>query len=119
MSAKSIIFVSLIELSIISRISSSSSIVIIPKYGKKTINSEEELAFLEISDFDSGEKIYISITPNSGSSFITKLYFQFCDSTSGINIYLKDRFVDYSSSSSSLGEYTYNYHIIFLFIKIL
>ena len=111
MSTKSIIFVSLIELSIISRISSSSSIVIIPKYGKKTINSEEELAFLEISDFDSGEKIYISITPNSGSSFITKLYFQFCDSTNGINKYLKDRFVDYSSSSSSLGEYTYNYKI--------
>ena len=106
---KSIIFVSIISLSIISRISS--SIIIIPKYGKKTINSDDDLPFLEVSDFDSGDKIYISITLNYGSDYATRLYFKFCDSTSGINSYLADRFVDYSSSSSSLGEYTYNYKI--------
>ena len=106
---KSIIFVSIISLSIISRISS--SIIIIPKYGKKTINSDDDLPFLEVSDFDSGDKIYISITLNYGSDYATRLYFKFCDSTSGINSYITDRFVDYSSSSSSLGEYTYNYKI--------
>ncbi len=106
MSTKSIIFFSLIILSIISRVSS--GIVIIPKYGKKTIYSGDS-AFLEVSDFDSGDKIYISIT-TSYSSYSTSLYYKFCDST-GISSSSASSWVDYSSSSSSYGEHTYNYKI--------
>ena len=77
MSTKSIIFFSLIILSIISRVSS--GIVIIPKYGKKTIDYGDS-AFLEVSDFDSGDKIYISITTSHSShSTSTSLYYKFCD----------------------------------------
>jgi len=108
MSTKSIIFFSLIILSIISRVSS--GIVIIPKYGKKTISSSTEEPFLEVSDFDSGDKIYISIT-TSYSSYRTSLYYKFCDSTSGISLSSALSWVDYSSSSSSFGEHTYNYKI--------
>ena len=109
MSTKSIIFFSLIILSIISRVSS--GIVIIPKYGKKTINSGDS-AFLEVSDFDSGDKIYISITSSYSSyGYSTSLYYKFCDSTSGISSLLVSSWVDYSSSSSSNGEHTYNYKI--------
>ena len=108
MSTKSIIFFSLIILSIISRVSS--GIVIIPKYGKKTIDSGDS-AFLEVSDFDSGDKIYISITTSHSShSTSTSLYYKFCDSTIGISSCLSS-WVDYSSSSSSNGEHTYNYKI--------
>ena len=106
MSTKSIIFFSLIILSIISRVSSGT--VIIPKYGKKTISSSTEEPFLEVSDFDSGDKIYISIT-TSYSSYSTSLYYKFCDSTIGISS--ASSWVDYSSSSSSYGEHTYNYKI--------
>ena len=107
MSTKSIIFFSLIILSIISRVSS--GIVIIPKYGKKTIDSGDS-AFLEVSDFDSGDKIYISITTSHSShSTSTSLYYKFCDSTSGISS--ASSWVAYSSSSSSNGEHTYNYKI--------
>jgi len=108
MSTKSIIFFSLIILSIISRVLSG-GIVIIPKYGKKTIDSGD-YAFLEVSDFDSGDKIYISIT-TSYSSYRTSLYYKFCDSTSGISLSSALSWVDYSSSSSSFGEHTYNYKI--------
>ena len=109
MSTKSIIFFSLIILSIISRVSS--GIVIIPKYGKKTIDSGDS-AFLEVSDFDSGDKIYISITTSHSShSTSTSLYYKFCDSTSGISPSSASSWVAYSSSSSSMGEHTYNYKI--------
>ena len=108
MSTKSIIFFSLIILSIISRVSS--GVVIIPKYGKKTIYSSSEEPFLEVSDFDSGDKIYISIT-TSYSRYSTSLYYKFCDSTNGISSSSASSWVDYSSSSSSLGENTYNYKI--------
>ena len=108
MSTKSIIFFSLIILSIISRVSS--GIVIIPKYGKKTIDSGDS-AFLEVSDFDSGDKIYISITTSYSSySTTTSLYYKFCDST-GISSSSASSWVAYSSSSSSFGEHTYNYKI--------
>ena len=106
MSTKSIIFFSLIILSIISRVSS--GIVIIPKYGKKTIDYGDS-AFLEVSDFDSGDKIYISIT-TSRSSHNTNLHYKFCDST-GISSSSASSWVAYSSSSSSMGEHTYNYKI--------
>ena len=109
MSTKSIIFFSLIILSIISRVSS--GIVIIPKYGKKTISLSSEEPFLEVSDFDSGDKIYISITTSYSSySTTTSLYYKFCDST-GISSSSASSWVAYSSSSSSFGEHTYNYKI--------
>ena len=108
MSTKSIIFFSLIILSIISRVSSDT--IIIPKYGKKTISSRDDLPFLEVSDFDSGDKIYISITTSYSSSW-TSLYYKFCDSTIGISLSSASSWVDYSSSSSSFGEHTYNYKI--------
>ena len=107
MSTKSIIFFSLIIMSIISRVSS--GVVIIPKYGKKTIYSSSEEPFLEVSDFDSGDKIYISITTSHSShSTSTSLYYKFCDSTSSSSA---SSWVAYSSSSSSMGEHTYNYKI--------
>ena len=106
MPTKSIIFFSLIILLIISRVSS--GIVIIPKYGKKTIDYGDS-AFLEVSDFDSGDKIYISITTSYSSSW-TSLYYKFCDST-GISSSSASSWVAYSSSSSSMGEHTYNYKI--------
>ena len=108
MSKKSIIFFSLIILSIISRVSSDT--IIIPKYGKKTISSSNDLPFLEVSDFDSGDKIYISITTSYSSSW-TSLHYKFCDSTIGISSSSASSWVDYSSSSSSFGEHTYNYKI--------
>ena len=108
MSTKSIIFFSLIILSIISRVSS--DVIIIPKYGKKTISSRDDLPFLEVSDFDSGDKIYISITTSYSSSW-TSLHYKFCDSTIGISSSSASSWVDYSSSSSSFGEHTYNYKI--------
>ena len=107
MSTKSIIFFSLIILSIISRVSS--GVVIIPKYGKKTIYSSSEEPFLEVSDFDSGDKIYISITSSYTGMYSKRLEYKFCDSTSVIPSTLY--WVDHSSSSSSLGEDTYNYKI--------
>jgi len=59
MSKKSILFFSLISLSIITEIlSSPTENVIIPKYGKKKIY-ENQNAFLDVSGFDSGKK-YIS-----------------------------------------------------------
>ena len=108
MSKKSIIFFSLIILSIISRVSSDT--IIIPKYGKKTISSRDDLPFLEVSDFDSGDKIYISITTSYSSSW-TSLHYKFCDNTIGISPSSASSWVDYSSSSSSYGEHTYNYKI--------
>lgn len=108
MSTKLIIFFSLIILSIISRVSS--EVIIIPKYGKKTISSSNDLPFLEVSDFDSGDKIYISITTSYSSSW-TSLHYKFCDSTIGISSSSASSWVDYSSSSSSFGEHTYNYKI--------
>ena len=107
MSTKSIIFFSLIILSIISRVSS--GIVIIPKYGKKTISSSNDHPFLEVSDFDSGDKIYISITSSYTGTYSKRLEYKFCDSTSVIPSALY--WVDHSSSSSSFGEDTYNYKI--------
>ena len=75
MSKKSILFFSLISLSIITEILTEN--VIIPKYGKKKIY-ENQNAFLDVSGFDSGEKIYISITTSSYShSYNTKLGYAF------------------------------------------
>ena len=104
MSKKSITFFSLILLSIISRIS---TIEIIPKYGKKTIYDTE--ALLDISDFDSGDKIYISITPTY-SGYNTKLYYKFYNGI-GTGSYTWDYYTDWSSSTSSYSEETYNYKI--------
>ena len=57
MSNKFIFFFSLICLSLISKISSQE---IIPKYGKKRTNNN--YIYLDVSGFDDGEKMYISIT---------------------------------------------------------
>ena len=103
MSKKTITFFTFILLSIISRIS---TIEIIPKYGKKTINDYE--ALLDVSDFDSGDKIYISITATySGSS--TKLCYKFYDSFTGS--FTCNQYADWSSSTSSYSTDTYNYKI--------
>lgn len=103
MSKKTITFFTFILLSIISRIS---TIEIIPKYGKKTIYEDE--ALLDVSDFDSGDKIYISITATySGSS--TKLCYKFYDSFTGL--FTCNQYADWSSSTSSYSTDTYNYKI--------
>lgn len=103
MSKKTINFFTFILLSIISRIS---TIEIIPKYGKKTINDDE--ALLDVSDFDSGDKIYISITATY-SGYSTKLCYKFYDSfASSFNC---NQYADWSSSTSSYSTETYNYKI--------
>ena len=86
MSTKSILFFSLISLSIITEIlSSATQNVIIPKYGKKKIY-ENQNAFLDVSGFDSGEKIYISITTSSYShSYSTRLGYAFYINTNGLS----------------------------------
>ena len=106
MTTKSIIFFSLISLSIILRISCAD--IIIPKYGKKTIYSSSDNVFLDVSDFDSGDKIYISITTYH-THYNTRLDYIFCNSANGP--YLTNNFVYDSSSSSTYGEDTYNYKI--------
>ena len=60
MSNKFIIFFTLISLSIITI---TSSVEIIPKYGKKT--TYNSYIYLDVSGFDTGDKIYISITTTS------------------------------------------------------
>ena len=110
MSTKSIIFFSIIFLSIISRISAKD--VIIPKYGKITIYAGDK-PFLDVSDFDSGEKIYISITTTNPYGYYTsKLYYRFYSSINGITpTTTYSNYVYESSSTSSYDEETYNYKI--------
>ena len=79
MSIKSLIFFYLISLSIISKVS---TIETIKKYTKKTINDNE--ALLHIYNFNSGEKIYISIT-TSHENADTKLYYKFYTNIIGVN----------------------------------
>ena len=84
MSKKSILFFSLISLSIITGIlSTPTENVIIPKYGKKKIYDHQN-AFLDVSGFDSGEKIYISITTSS-YSYNTRLGYAFYINTNGLS----------------------------------
>ena len=84
MSKKSILFFSLISLSIITGILSvATENVIIPKYGKRKIYDYQN-AFLDVSDFDSGEKIYISITTSS-YSYNTRLDYAFYINTNGLS----------------------------------
>ena len=112
MSTKSIIFFSLIFMSIISRISSESTNVIIPKYGKKTIYAGEN-AFLDVSGFDSGEKIYISITTSSYTysySSSSRLGYAFYSTIYGSYFFANNHIFE-SSSTSSNDEKTYNYKI--------
>lgn len=108
MSNKFIFFFSLICLSLISKISSQE---IIPKYGKKRTNNN--YIYLDVSGFDDGEKIYISITVD------TTLYYRssmlscgFCTDIDGC---FTTKYVEPSSSSSTstfgVEETTYNYKI--------
>ena len=106
MSKKSILFFSLISLSIITEILTEN--VIIPKYGKKKIY-ENQNAFLDVSGFDSGEKIYISITTSSYSSD-TRLGYAFYINTNGISFSTTNTIYE-SSSTSTNAEETYNYKI--------
>ena len=105
---KSILFFSLISLSIITEILTEN--VIIPKYGKKKIY-EHQNAFLDVSGFDSGEKIYISITTSSYShSYNTRLGYAFYINTNGISFSPTNTIYE-SSSTSTNAEETYNYKI--------
>ena len=110
MSTKSILFFSLISLSIITEILSTTENVIIPKYGKKKIY-ENQNAFLDVSGFDSGEKIYISITTSSYShSYNTRLGYAFYINTNGLSFSTTNTIYE-SSSTSTNAEETYNYKI--------
>ena len=108
MSKKSILFFSLISLSIITEILTEN--VIIPKYGKKKIY-ENQNAFLDVSGFDSGEKIYISIKTSSYShSYNTRLGYAFYINTNGFSFSPTNTIYE-SSSTSTNAEETYNYKI--------
>ena len=110
MSTKSILFFSLISLSIITEILSTTENVIIPKYGKKKIYDYQN-AFLDVSGFDSGEKIYISITTSSYShSYSTRLGYAFYININGLSFSTTNTIYE-SSSTSTNAEKTYNYKI--------
>ena len=87
---------------------------IIPKYGKKT--TYQNNIFLDISGFESGEKIYISFTTNNDYYCSTeRLYYNFYDDIDDISIF-NYKYSDYETSTSYtqiLGYYecTYNYEI--------
>ena len=105
---KSILFFSLISLSIITEILTEN--VIIPKYGKRKIYNYQN-AFLDVSGFDSGEKIYISITTSSYShSYSTRLGYAFYINTNGFSFSPTNTIYE-SSSTSTNAEETYNYKI--------
>ena len=92
-------------MSIISRVN---TIETIKKYTKKTINDNE--ALLHLYNFNSGEKIYISIT-TSQESADTKLYYKFYTHIIGVNSFSYEKSIDFSSKSYSYGDYTYNYKL--------
>ena len=105
MSNKFIIFFTLISLSIITI---TSSVEIIPKYGKKT--TYNSYIYLDVSGFDTGDKIYISITTTSYAN--SRLDYAFCqniDTCSSSTL----RYVYESSSTSDSYDYeeTFNYKI--------
>ena len=110
MSNKFIIFFTLISLSIITI--TSSSVEIIPKYGKKT--TYNCYIYLDVSGFDTGDKIYISITTTSYAN--SRLDYAFCQNTDTSCTSSTLRSV-YESSSSTTDAYyyeeTFNYHIIY------
>jgi hypothetical protein len=109
MSNKFIFFFSLICLSLITKISSQE---IIPKYGKKKTNNN--YIYLDVSGFDDGEKIYISITADTTTYYYrnSRLEYKFCTDIGGCSA---TKYVDPSSSSSTstfgYEETTYNYKI--------
>ena len=105
MSNKFIFFFSLICLSLISKISSQE---IIPKYGKKKTNYN--YIYLDVSGFDDGEKIYISITADTTYYYgNSRLNYGFCTDIGGCSA---TKYVEPSSSSSTstfgVEETTYN-----------
>ena len=108
MSNKFIIFFTLISLSIINL--TSSSVEIIPKYGKKT--TYNSYIYLDVSGFDTGDKIYISITTTSYAN--SRLDYAFCQNTGASCSSSTLRSV-YESSSSTTDAYyyeeTFNYKI--------
>ena len=108
MSNKFIIFFTLISLSIITI--TSSSVEIIPKYGKKT--TYNRYIYLDVSGFDTGDKIYISITTTSYAN--SRLDYAFCQNTGASCSSSTLRSV-YESSSSTTDAYyyeeTFNYKI--------
>ena len=108
MSNKFIIFFTLISLSIITI--TSSSVEIIPKYGKKT--TYNSYIYLDVSGFDTGDKIYISITTTSYAN--SRLDYAFCQNTDTSCTSSTLRSV-YESSSSTTDAYyyeeTFNYKI--------
>ena len=108
MSNKFIIFFTLISLSIINL--TSSSVEIIPKYGKKT--TYNTYIYLDVSGFDIGDKIYISITTTSYAN--SRLDYAFCQNTGASCSSSTLRSVFESSSSTTDAYYyeeTFNYKI--------
>ena len=103
-----LIFFTLISLSIITI--TSSSVEIIPKYGKKT--TYNTYIYLDVSGFDTGDKIYISITTTSYAN--SRLDYAFCQNTDTSCSSSTLRSV-YESSSSTTDAYyyeeTFNYKI--------
>ena len=89
-----------------------SSHEIIEKYGKKTTN--EDQIFLDISGFNKGDNIYISISTKS-YAFNSYLYYNFYEEIDNIDSFSASLSV-YQSSSSTVSTYdtykeTYNYKI--------
>ena len=106
MSNKFIIFFTLISLSIITI---TSSVEIIPKYGKKTTNNDH--IYLDVSGFDTGDKIYISITTTDIYAN-SRLDYAFCQNIDTcLSSTLRSVYESSSTSDSYDYEETFNYKI--------
>ena len=106
MSNKFIIFFTLISLSIITI---TSSVEIIPKYGKMTTNNDH--IYLDVSGFDTGDKIYISITTTDIYAN-SRLDYAFCQNIDTcLSSTLRSVYESSSTSDSYDYEETFNYKI--------
>ena len=88
-----------------------SSLEIIEKYGKKETNNK--YIFLEIKDFDNGDKIYISITGYNGydTSRISYKFFENIDDISDANLGSIEVTSTAEKSSSSQEDTNEGYYI--------
>ena len=105
MSNKFLLFFSLFFL-LMNQIISSEDVI--PKYGEKRTSAG--YAYLDVSDFDSGDKIYISITTTDFYSN-NRLGYMFCDNTNTHPSFFGLSHEYPSSSSEDYPSKTYHYKI--------
>jgi len=86
---------------------------VIPKYGSKKVT--DNFAFLDTSDFSTGDKIYISITKYDSISISSSLSYSFYESINDKSSFSANQVVQESSQSSVQKfndfEQTFNYKI--------